>query len=358
MEQQKTDEQLKKLKNKKIFWFSFWGIIIAGITVYAILVSIATTNIENLPKAQKEVVIKNLIIKLQTQAPQVFQILAQLDIQTKKQIDDIIQEKINKVYAPVYDNIDKFVEFHYSLKGDYSELFVALTGKIEKLIQSKLFKPANFDKNLQKALNEINSNVIQLVTKNYKQMENKLQKQLNLSQNEVTYLLNNILQYSIKDAIGRYQKYNYNSFRFISTSAGAGLGATLLAKSLAKKISTKLLTKAGAKVATKTAAGAGGATIGAETGFAFGGPIGAAIGGLVGGTIAWFASDEIIIQVDKYINSKQFKKEIIKMIDKQKENTIKVLETIYIQNLQKLHNSLNKTITELKNKPVKDLIKE
>ena len=355
MEQQKID---KKSKNQKIFWFSFFGVIITGIIVYAVLISMATTNIENLPKAQKEVVIKNLITKLQKQAPQVFQILAQLDTQTKQQIDEIIQEKINKVYAPVYDNIDEFVEFHYTLKGDYSELFVALTGKIEKLIQNKLFKPANFEENLQKALNEINSDVIELVTKNYKQMEDKLQKQLNLSQNEITYLLNNILKYSVKDAIGRYQKYNYNSFRFISTSAGVGLGTTLLAKSLAKKISTKLLIKAGAKVATKTAAGAGGATIGAETGFAFGGPIGAAIGGLVGGTIAWFASDEIIIHVDKYINSKQFKKEIIKMIDEQKQNTIKVLETIYIQNLQKLHNSLSKSITELKHKTIKELIKE
>jgi len=354
MEQNK----IKKSKNQKIFWFSFFGIIITGIIIYAILISIATKNIENLPKVQKEVVIKNLITKLQTQAPQVFQILAQLDKQTKQQIDEIIKEQINKVYAPVYDNIDEFIKFHYSLKGDYSELFVALTGKIEKLIKNKLFKPANFDENLQNALHVINSNVIQLVTENYKQMENKLQKQLNLSQDEVTYLLNNILQYSIKDAIGRYQQYNYNSFRFISTAAGTGLGATLMAKSLAKKISTKLLVKAGAKVATKTAAGAGGATAGAEAGFVVGGPVGAAIGGLIGGAIAWFASDEIIIHVDKYMNSKKFKKEIIKMIDEQKENTIKVLETIYIQNLQKLHNSLNKTINNLKNKPIKELIKE
>ena len=345
-------------KNNKIFWYSFWSIIIIGIIIYTILISIASKNIEILPKKQKEIIIKDLIQKLQTQTPQVFEILSQLDKQTKKEIEIMIKEKIDKVYAPVYKNIDNFVDFHYSLKGDYTELFMALNGKIEEMITDKLFKPANFNENFQIALNDINSNITKLVKENYKQIKSKLKNQLDLSENEINYLLNNILKYSINDTINRYKEYNYNSFRVISSTAGATLGATLMAKVLAKKISQKILIKAGAKVATKTALSAGGATTGAGTGFLVGGPIGAAIGGLIGGTIAWFASDEIVIHLDKYLNSKEFKQEIIKMIDTQKENTIKLLKIIYIQNLEKLHNSLNNNIKKLKTEPIKNLIQK
>jgi len=359
-ENKKEEQKINSLKqSKKRWWKYFWGTIIVFIVFYisVVIKGYLDYKIKD-NKRRREVVLEDVVRKLQKYNINIIKLVYNINDKTKLEIKNMIKEQVDKLYSPVYSNVDEFVNFHYTLKGEYSELAVTLTNKLNSFIYDHIFKPANFDENYNKTLTIINKHIEDILKKEFSQIKSNLN-EFNFTNEESEVLLLKVLHYSQEDMIDRFKNYKYAGFRGVGIVSGGAMGV-LMSKILAKKIAKKLLVKIGVKVTTKVAAAASGAAIGAESGVACGtfavlcSPAGAIIGGIVG----WFASDKILIEVDKYFNSDKFKKEIINMINQQKNQLTNILINIYLGSVDKVNKDLIKSISSLKNKPIKDIIKQ
>jgi len=350
---------MSNVNNKKSNNFSkwFWGTILVLVIVYIGMILIGQNRIKNMTPEEKKVLSKELIVKLHNKYPQIFQLITKMNAKSKQEIKELVEKEVNEAYAPLYNNIDKFVDFHYSVKGEYSEIFSMLAGKIGESLNEYIFKPANFDERLNSAVNNINSGVIKIIRNNFENMKDDIKNKLDISNNEVNFLLNDVLKISFEDTKSRFQNYTSYLIRGSGILAG-GLGGAMLVKIISKKLAKKIILKTGSKLALKAAGGAGGAVTGAEAGLICGpaAEICSPVGAVLGGIVAWFGTDKIFIEVDKYFNAQDFRKEIKYMIDEQKRRTIINLENIYLKSFEITNkNNINKIKQKTNLEITKDL---
>jgi hypothetical protein len=264
-----------------------------------------------------------------------------------------INDNVDKAYSNVYDHIDDFADFHYSVTGEYTEIATKLFGDINNILMKKVFEPADFENNLNKALSNINSETNNILKDYYSKIKDKIKSKLNINENEANFLLKDILKLNQDDMISRFHNSLYNRFR--AFGLGGGVAASVVTKAVSKKIAVKAATKVGAKVGGAAA----GAAAGAGEGLLCGpgawlcSPAGAVVGGIVG----WFATDKIVVEVDKYFNKDEFKQELRKLIDQQKEATKQTLYKIYLGSFDEMNKVNKEKFEEIKNKSVKDIIK-
>ena len=345
-----------KQKNKKpiTFWKVFIFVILIFIVIDVILKVIFFKNVNIFVQTET---IQQIQTKLIKASPEIFTLLTALDNKSKEEIKMVIKQRVDELYRPIYANVDNYVNLHYSLKGDYAELFAGLSNNFNKYLQEHIFGK-NFKSNLESTIKNINADVFYIIQNNSKEFKEKL-KDKGFSQKEINFLVNQILNYSIEDTKKRYLNLTNNAFRGSGVGAGIVSGAIIgmklaskqTAKILAKKILAKLAIKTGAKLA---GAGAGAST-GAEAG-SFLGPPGAIVGGIVGAIVGWFATDEVVIKVDEYLNKDSFKRDIIRMIDNNKIALEKNLLKVYLDISHKLIKENKEKLQELKRKHIKEIL--
>ncbi len=340
-------------KNKKFNWKIFWITIGVLIGIYVVLIALGNMNM--LKHQKKKVVLEEVIAKIQKENPQFANLIENLDKEAKNEIAKYIYSQVNELYKPVYEHLDAFVNYHYSLKGEYSEIIAAATNNLGDFIYTHIYKPANFDENYQKMMSDINSKVKEIASREYDKLKEGLKK-YNLDEEESDALLTKILNYSKEDMIKRYENFSYNSLRGLGIAGG--VSGALLAKVLAKKIIQKIAIKTGAKVAVKGASIAAGATAGAESGLLCGpgAVLCSSIGAVIGGVIGWIASDKIVLEIDKALNSEKFKKDVYNMVTNQKNQFTRTLIYAYAKGVDEVNKELQKSFEELKTKPIKEII--
>jgi gas vesicle protein len=81
------------------------------------------------------------------------------------------------------------------------------------------------------------------------------------------------------------------------------------------------------------------------------------VGGVIGGVVGWFATDKIVVEADQYLHEDKFKEDLKKMIDSEKNATKNTLNRIYLSSLQKIEENSIKQFEEIKNKPIKEIVK-
>jgi hypothetical protein len=362
LQQQDSQQQDSAEEKSKKWWKWFWITIIILAIVYIGLQVLATNKISNLSLKDRKAVTAELISDFQKEYPQLINIISQLPDEYKEKMKKSINDNVDKAYSNVYDHIDDFADFHYSVTGEYTEIATELFGDINNILMKKVFKPANFEENLNNALSNINSETNDILKDYYSQMKEKIKDQLNISDDETDFLLNDILKLSQENMKARFHNSLYNSFRAFGLGGGA-VAAAVVTKAVSKKIASVLVKKIAVKAATKAGAKVGGAAAGAVAGGESGllcGPgawLCSPVGAVVGGVIGWFATDKIVVEVDKYFNKDEFKQELRKLIDQQKEATKQTLYKIYLGSFDKMNKENIEKFEEIKNKPVKDIIK-
>ena len=350
-----NNNQTNKNKKSKITFSNvFWSVIIVGIIVYVVLKAIfyqnlnKSSNTENIKQVQKK------LIKI---SPELFKAIASLDKESKEEIKQVIKKRIDELYAPIYNRVDDYVNFHYTLKGDYTELFAGVSNNFDKYLQNHIFG-ANFQERLKNTINQINNDILNILIKKSEKLKKEMQN-MGYKKEDIDFLVNKIMQFSIEDTKKRYINTINNVFRAGGVGAGivggAIVGMKMATKQTAKVLAKKLLAKIAIKTTAKVAAASAGAATGAAEGSILG-PLGAAAGGIIGGVIGWFSTDMIVIKADEFLHKKEFKQEIIKMIDENKINTENNLIKLYTDISKKIFLESEKKLKELKNKKIKDII--
>ena len=350
----KEKEETKNKKPKITFSKVFWGVIIIGIISYVVLQAIFY---QNLSKPSQQGDIKTLQKKLIKISPKLFEVLSKLNEESKQEIQQVIKKNMDKLYAPIYKRVDEYINFHYSLKGDYTELFAGVSNKFDEYLQKHIFG-ADFENRLKNTINNINNQVLNILIQKSEKFKKEM-KNMNFSDSEINFLVNKIMKFSIEDTKQRYLNTTNNLFRSGGIGVGIIMGAKIGMKMATKQTSKVLAKKLLAKVAVKTSAKIAAASASAATGAAEGsvlGPGGTVAGGFIGAVVGWFATDMIVIKADEYLNKKEFKEQIIKMINNHKMKIQNNLIKLYTSISDKIFSENEKSLKELKNKKIKDII--
>ena len=358
---EKKNNKLNLKNNKKIFWTFFWGVIIILIFITLGIEYIGLQK--NTNSVNDKTFLEEVVNKFYSKYPKIFKIYSELDKKTRKEIIEAINKQIDKAYEPVYEHIDDFVDFHFSVTGEYKEIATLIFSKTQNILIEKIFKPANFDENMQYAFENINENVKNIISKNFDELKDKL-KDIGFTKEEINVLLDKILQISKDELNERFKNKEYNLIRGLGVSSTAMFGivvskkiSTLIAKKISTKITTKIALKTGGKLAIKMVGSGGSAAAGAETGLLVCGPVCAAIGGIAGGIIGWFATDKIVIEVDKYFNKDEFKQEVVNLINQEKNDTKKMFYYLFIKSSEDVSELVKKRFNDLKQKPIIENLK-
>ncbi len=322
-ESDKIVENSKKMgKFEKIFWITIAFFVFA----YLILYFFAYKNTQHINKQTSqdekpilkqhrktiiEIVDDNETIKNNLENNEAISSIQQNLELRKENMNLIIENRINQAFLPVYNNIDSFLDYHYSVIGEYSELGAAATGKIEESIKDRLFGN-QFDTNLKNVQSQINNAYIDKLKEHIEDINDQALNDVNLSLNsEVLLKLNQDIEQRLIT-----QKVKLKLI-FGSTAPIKIIGI----------IGGKIATKAGGKILTKGTAKIG-ATSGAAAAGTLCGPL-AWICSPVAATVVWFGSDAALISVDEYMNRDEFKKEITTMIDEQKNELTDKIKSLY-----------------------------
>jgi hypothetical protein len=224
--------------------------------------------------------------------------------------------------------VDRYLDWYYSLAGEYARIAKLMTGEIETFMQEKLVEELAQEQSLQPVFAAMASlsTTYKTAGEEYLTAAKKI---LDANRLEVPALgamdvpsleLRQVLLLPMHiDTIAIEQ-------RIAGGAAAAGVGAAVVAKT-AGKGAFKLAGKALSKVAiSKVAATGSGTAVGATVGtFIFPG-LGTVAGGVMGGLIAGAAADKVLLKLEEIYGRNDFKKEIVDSLHQARDSFKKDLQ--------------------------------
>lgn len=332
-----VDSSKRKFTFSQIFWITIFGLL----AIYMILIVLAsmivaspvdennsTNSSSNIIQTVEIIVNSDRIKKNLEHNKTVEEIKKNLN-KNISLVDKKIDKEIDKAFRSVYDNLDGFLDFHYSVVGGYSEIFAAAGGKIsgegikkiQTMIENKLFG-SDFSTRTKNALNVISNEYEVQLSDHFNTISQKATVKVDMN-------LNSEIINSLQDDISR----NMN------IQAGkASLGAVGLTAVIAKTVASKLAAKAGSKLVIK-----GGTKV---TKFVISFIVGAGTGfkckwcGIPVGIVTWFLLDEILVKTDEHYNRDKFKQDIRFTLEQQKSNMKVKLKKSYEASMRKMSNEI------------------
>jgi outer membrane lipoprotein SlyB len=229
--------------------------------------------------------------------------------------------------------VDAYLDWYYSLVGEYTRILNMLTGELraymrEKLVQylQKGAKVQEINRKMEQALAQHEQ-----VMEEYEQIREQILAQRRIKEPQEEYKV--VRQGSLEEAMAPLSQEDAIAFR---TRMGASGAATLMVSSLvAKKVltkkSAKIAIKMGAKklakvVTSKAASSAGGTAAGAAVGGTIGslipGPgtaVGAAVGGVAGGFLLGVSVDALLLEVEEAVSREEFKAKLMQAIEQTRQ---------------------------------------
>jgi len=304
----------KKSSLKKAFNIGFWGIILLFIVVYIFLFLYGTLNKDD--KALEQARNYQLLSSesLQQISPIIAQSYQRLSVMDyPDELKQEISDAIDKAFIPVYANVSKFADIHYSVKGSYTELVAYASSNLTDAIQDTLFKGFDYSV-LSSQINHHLINTLDLMASQSAQQEME-NVQIPLQDKKV---FNEIIHNTIKKQILGFRSVELIGYGAAGGAApvvgGAGIIAKRLANKIAVKLSSKMLTKLAAKKIASVAATTG---VGALSGSSV--PVvGTFLGGVLGAVVGWVTVDSAFIAVDEFINRDEFEQDLRDLITEQK----------------------------------------
>ncbi|GAA9096586.1 hypothetical protein HpHA152_01100 [Helicobacter pylori] len=296
---QEKEQEIKKKEGRKyiyiiiIFLFMLYPIL-SSITYdepsQAIKTAHTKTILEILPDLISDLIKNNLDSHQQE--------ISDLLSSSKDKMYSKVDAQIDNLFDPIENNVDKFLDWHYSLKGNYSELALFVAKKLGLSVEDALFNKlqekllgADYKQRLKTMTDNISDAFISLLRQHKKDTE-KIATQGVADIPQVVESLKNI-----DDRTERDLKLKMGFAAAIGATAGVGAGA--LMKRLAPKLVEKLGTKLGAKVGAKFLA---------------------KFGIAVGGVLSTLGADVAFNYIDEWLHRDDFKKEILNNINEMKKN--------------------------------------
>ncbi|OLR51543.1 hypothetical protein BIZ93_00490 [Helicobacter pylori] len=223
--------------------------------------------------------------------------------------------------------MDKFLDWHYSLKGNYSELALFVAKKLGLSVEDSLFNKlqekllgADYKQRLQTMTDNISDAFISLLHQHKKDTE-KIATQGVADIPQVVESLKNI-----DDRTERDLKLKMRFAAAIGLTAGVGAGK--LMKRLVPKLVEKLGTKLGAKFLAK-------------------------FGIAVGGVLPTLGADVAFNYIDEWLHRDDFKKEILNNINEMKKNLKESYKISFDNSITKFSQEFQKDLKNIETISVK-----
>lgn len=330
----------------RFFWITIFGLFFLWLALFLKsqyhITQESKLQKEKLALAKKrESIFYEKLSLLASMAPKEFQDALSNPLFTKE-LEEIVDKEIDSAFDGVVEQIPHYLDFHYSLRGEYLELFAYSTNSGAKYLHKYLFDASDFEQNIANATQNIFKESNQLVLKTFEDSTQKLFQKVALTEDESATFLE-ILELQRQSTLGRF-----NSELSISLRAGGVVAIGAISAMMAKKILSKVALKLSTKMGAAAAAGATGATLCAPTG------VGAIICGGVSGIIGWFGSDNIFLEIDEHLSREKFHQELLALIELEREKTkssIKasfntLLEKTQTEYTQKIQQSVQERLRE------------
>lgn len=292
----------------------FWVVIIFFTIVYVVISILASNNLKDLiTENTKPSVLEEYVTKYLPDDTIKNNISKGESIINKKlneDLDDInsqIDKEVDELFVSIEKNVDTYLDFHYSVYGEYSELLSLAANDLTKDIQNKLFG-AEFNQVFEDKINKINLSY-------KKKIEDHIQLINDIGIEGVDKDLNNAsLKYMIND-IENFRNVILGKSLLVGTATGTKVALAISARIAAKSL-TKATTKAALKTASKVSTSGTAAAAGLWCGPLFW------VCSPVAATTAWFATDAVVASADEMLNRDDFKNEIMSSLNESK-NEIK-----------------------------------
>ena len=224
-----------------------------------------------------------------------------------------IGEQVDEAFAPVYERIPAFLDWHYSIVGQYTELGQAALGVLEEEIESRLFAE------LQERIGSATEAVAGVMQEEMRtEIENWVRRESQTVPAGLTTVYERMLDVTVADTV---ERFTVSAVPSAVVAVGAGAGSTVAVAVLAKALAKKIMASAVLKTVGKAAGGIWGRVGGAAGGAAIGsflGPVGAVVGGVTGGVAAWLALDGAVVNIDERLHREDLERELTELVDEQK----------------------------------------
>ncbi|EJB69974.1 hypothetical protein HPHPH45_0247 [Helicobacter pylori Hp H-45] len=263
-----------------------------------------------------------------------------------EEMNSVINTQIDGFFDTVEYNVDKFLDWHHSLKGDYSDLALFVAKKtglsaedaVANVLQEKLLGK-DYKQRLDAIIKRLSKTYASLLNQHEKFVSETALKGVDTDLSQNAKILD-----TLGDEVARKLKANFTG----AIGATASVSGLAIAAKLTPKLVAKIGAKLGAKVGGKFLAKIGTAVSGSWTCGPF--APACAIG-------LWFGSDAAFNHIDEWLHRDKFKKEILNNINEVKEN----LKNSYKQQFNDSFVKISQELQEsYKNAPVveKKTIKE
>lgn len=261
------------------------------------------------------------IIERELEPSIVEQVLTTSSTQTLQSVAPSIDRLLLEAYRPVYDAIPEYVNFHYSVRGEYTELFLAVQGQIGADLHERLFD--GFEQRIKGTYSKLDEQYFEAFKSN---LEAEIQSVM-----PEGAVLGEATQLALNDATDR-AKVSYPVAGAAAIVGSGGLKA--LTAGMATKLGATIAAKAAAKGALKGSSVLAGAGGGAAI-CSWGGPLAVACG-VGGGIAAWLLADAAIVNLDELINRDEFEAHLRELIDTDKAEKKKHIEEALREKAQQL----------------------
>ena len=265
----------------------------------------------------------------------------------------VIGSAVDSAFEAVYAQIPTFLDFHYSVIGEYVELAAAASPLVTSRLEKMLVEDTELGPRMDAAVADIGAAADGQIQWLLSRLRGRLQDGLQLGDQEVQELAE-LARLTHEDMLQRFGASAIALRGSGATVGGVAVGAAL-AKVLGPKVAAKLAVKAAGKVAIK-ASGAGGAAL---TGAAFGTLCGPAVvicapAGAIGGALAgWVIVDKAIVETDEWFNRDEFEREIVSVLDAER---LRIREELVVAQTQLLAQIFAEAQRNLEGVKVRDLL--
>jgi len=313
----------------------FWGTIVflLMITVSLELLATRKAGLQGVEKASGEPVDQTGVNA--TLVEQWFNVAGEEAEKVREQI----RGRLDEAYAPVYAGIPKYMDFHYSLTGEWLELGSAALGNLGVGLEEHLF--VDFDTRL--------GAVSEHLALEFDQRFRAALNEAMAAQLGGVEAFGPAVTRALRDSQNRMEK----TAGTVGVALVGGGSLKLFTTAFAKKLAIKLAAKVGTKTGMKWAAAAtGGATAAAACSWS--GP-GAAACAVVGAAITWAATDVAMIKLDEYLTRDDFERDLRELIDDHKEETQRAMEQMLASKIHVIETERKAVVRDIALSELKDV---
>ncbi len=246
-----------------------------------------------------------------------------------------LREATDTGFRQMTENVDDYLDWYYSLPGEYERIVALATGVLENWMAEKLqnyLMKGNVFGPVQQSIENVLQNNQQLRAAHVQKVEQILtENRVQPADNSKLEIVRHASLSALKEPPAHSVIVNLENRMLISGGIGtAGAITGAIAGKITAKVAGKGIIKLGAQALIKVTAGKavsalGGAAAGAATGMALGSfipgigtAIGAAIGGIIGGITIGLTVEKLLLMLEEAFSREEFKRQILEAIEEER----------------------------------------